>query len=46
MVHSTVDVNISPQTLSFAEYLEYEGEPGVLYELYRGQLIEMATTTG
>ncbi len=46
MVGSTVDVNISQKTLSFAEYLEYSGEPGVLYELYRGQLIEMPTTTG
>ncbi|MBO1348636.1 MAG: Uma2 family endonuclease [Hormoscilla sp. GUM202] len=46
MVGSTVDVNISQKTLSFAEYLEYSGEPGVLYELDRGQLLEMPTTTG
>ncbi|MBC6423522.1 MAG: Uma2 family endonuclease [Hormoscilla sp. SP12CHS1] len=46
MVGSTVDVNMSQKTLSFAEYLEYSGKPGVLYELYRGQLIEMPTPTG
>jgi len=44
MVDSTVDVN--PKTLTFAEYLEYTGKPGVMYELYRGQLIEMPTPTG
>ena len=27
--------------LTFAEYLDYEGEPDVLYELFRGQLIPM-----
>jgi Uma2 family endonuclease len=27
--------------LTFAEYLAYEGEPDVLYELFRGQLIPM-----
>ena len=43
MVGSTVDVNMS---LTFAEYLEYTGKPGVMYELYRGQLIEMPTPTG
>ncbi len=42
MVDSTVES--SPKTLSFAEYLVYEVEHGVRYELYRGQLIEMATT--
>lgn len=26
---------------TFAEYLEYEGDPDVLYELYKGQLIPM-----
>lgn len=46
MVHSTVDVKISSPTMSFDEYLEYEGEPGILYELEHGHLIEMATTTG
>jgi len=46
MVHSTVDVKISSPTMTFAEYLEYEGEPGILYELEHGHLIEMATTTG
>ncbi len=39
MVGSTVDVKISQKTLSFAEYLEYSGKPGVMYEIYRGQLI-------
>jgi Uma2 family endonuclease len=33
------------QTITFAEYLVYEGKPGVLYELYRGKLIEMGTPT-
>ncbi len=28
--------------LTFQEYLEYEGEPDVLYELFRGQLIPMS----
>ena len=46
MVGSTVDVNMSQKTLTFAEYLEYSGKPGVMYELYRGQLIEMPTPTG
>ena len=30
---------------TFAEYLEYEGEPDVLYELYRGRLIRMPAAT-
>ena len=28
--------------LTFAEYLEYEGDPDVLYELFKGQLIPMS----
>jgi len=31
--------------LTFQEYLEYEGEPGVLYELVKGKLIPMGATT-
>ncbi|WP_218081365.1 Uma2 family endonuclease [Anthocerotibacter panamensis] len=31
------------EKLTFAQYLDFQGEPGVLYELYRGQLIPMAT---
>ncbi len=27
--------------LTFAEYLAYEGEPDVLYELFRGRLMPM-----
>lgn len=34
------------QKLTFEEYLAYQGEPGILYELYRGHLIQMATPTG
>ncbi|MBC6420986.1 MAG: hypothetical protein GDA38_05085 [Hormoscilla sp. SP12CHS1] len=44
MVHATVEN--SPKTLSFAEYLVYEGEPDVRYELYRGQLLEMPIPSG
>ncbi len=36
---------LASQGLTFAEYLQYQGEPGVLYELYRGRLIEMPTAT-
>jgi Uma2 family endonuclease len=38
-------VLISTQKLTFQEYLNYEGESGVCYELYRGQIIEMPTPT-
>ena len=38
--------DISTPTLTFEEYLHYQGKPDVMYELYRGQLIEMATPTG
>ncbi|MBC6479037.1 MAG: Uma2 family endonuclease [Hormoscilla sp. GM7CHS1pb] len=31
--------------LTFQEYLDYEGEPGVLYELVKGKLIPMGATT-
>ncbi|MGK7901937.1 MAG: Uma2 family endonuclease [Hormoscilla sp.] len=31
--------------LTFQEYLEYEGEPGVLYELVKGKLIPMGANT-
>ncbi|MGK7905334.1 MAG: Uma2 family endonuclease [Hormoscilla sp.] len=31
--------------LTFQEYLDYEGEPDVIYELVRGQLIPMSTPT-
>jgi len=31
--------------LTFQEYLEYEGEPGVRYELVKGQLIPMGAST-
>ncbi|MBO1348136.1 MAG: Uma2 family endonuclease [Hormoscilla sp. GUM202] len=44
MVQSPVE--ISAKTLSFAEYLVHKVEHGVRYELDRGQLIEMPTTTG
>jgi len=36
---------ISTQQLTFQEYLDYQGESGVCYELYRGQIIEMPTPT-
>ena len=42
-VSETDRVDASP-TLTFAEYLVYEGEPDVLYELHRGKLIPMAAT--
>lgn len=35
----------STQKLTFEEYLNYQGESGVRYELYRGNLIEMPTPT-
>ncbi len=38
-------VLISTQKLTFQEYLNYQGESGVCYELYRGNLIEMPTPT-
>lgn len=34
-----------PKTLTFEEYLEYEGEGDTIYELYQGQLIPMAQPT-
>ncbi len=37
---------ISTQKLTFEEYLDYQGESGVCYELYRGNLIEIPTPTG
>jgi len=36
----------SEKTLTFEEYRFYQGEPDVLYELFRGHLIPMATPTG
>lgn len=33
------------QTLTFEEYRFYQGEPDVLYELFRGHLLPMATPT-
>lgn len=36
----------STKTLTFEEYRFYQGEPDVLYELFRGHLIPMATPTG
>ncbi len=36
----------STKTLTFEEYRFYQGEPDVLYELFRGRLIPMATATG
>ena len=38
-------VLISTQKLTFQEYLDYQGESGVCYELYRGHIIEMPTPT-
>lgn len=35
----------SAKTLTFEEYRFYQGEPDVRYELFRGQLIPMATPT-
>ncbi len=35
----------SAQILTFQEYLFYQGEPDVLYELFRGRLIPMANPT-
>ena len=36
----------SAKTLTFEEYRFYQGDPDVRYELFRGQLIPMATPTG
>ncbi len=36
---------IATQQLTFQEYLDYQGESGVCYELYRGQIIEIPTPT-
>ncbi len=36
----------SAKTLTFGEYRFYQGEPDVRYELFRSQLIPMATPTG
>ena len=36
---------IATQQLTFQEYLDYQGESGVCYELYRGQIVEMPTPT-
>ena len=36
----------SAKTLTFEEYRFYQGEPDVLYKLFRGQLIPIATLTG
>ncbi len=36
---------IATQQLTFQEYLDYQGESGVCYELYRGHIIEMPTPT-
>lgn len=44
MVYSTVE-NL-PKSISFAEYLVYEVEHGVRYELDRGQLVEMQIPSG
>ena len=38
-------VLISTQQLTFKEYLDYQGESGVCYELYRGHIIEMPIPT-
>jgi Uma2 family endonuclease len=38
--------SVAPErTLTFEEYRFYQGEPDVLYELFRGHLIPMATPT-
>ncbi|WP_044196223.1 Uma2 family endonuclease [Oscillatoria acuminata] len=44
MTQLTTD--ISTQTLTFEEYLFYQGKPDVMYELYRGQLIAMPIPPG
>src|SRR3569832_1838741 len=36
---------VPEKTLTFEEYRFYQGEPDVLYELFRGHLIPMATPT-
>jgi len=38
-------VEAPAQTMTFEEYRFYQGEPDVLYELFRGRLIPMATPT-
>lgn len=45
MMTSTT-VKPTHKTLTFAEYVQYQGEPGILYELHRGKLIPMPTPTG
>ena len=42
---STQPQTLPTQTLTFQEYLLYEGEPDVMYELFRGRLIPMPTPT-
>ncbi len=48
VVSATEVINKSPEVehlLTFQEYLEYEGEPDVLYELVRGKIVPMGATT-
>ncbi|HEY9835888.1 MAG TPA: Uma2 family endonuclease [Vampirovibrionales bacterium] len=43
---TSLKTDISTPILTFEEYLHYQGKPDVIYELYRGKLIEMPTPTG
>ena len=49
MTQAVVSATINPPEIerlyTFQEYLEYEGEPDVRYELVRGQLVPMAAST-
>jgi Uma2 family endonuclease len=42
---TTQPQTLPTQTLTFQEYLFYQGEPDVMYELFRGRLISMPTPT-
>ncbi|MEB3338715.1 MAG: Uma2 family endonuclease [Leptolyngbyaceae bacterium] len=39
-------ISTPSQLLTFEEYQNYQGEAGIRYELFRGQLIPMATPSG
>lgn len=42
---TTQPQTLSTQTLTFQEYLLYQGDPDVMYELFRGRLIPRSTPT-
>ena len=42
---TTQPQTLSTQTLTFQEYFLYQGDPDVMYELFRGRLISRSTPT-